>query len=168
MNPELKEIKEITQLTMFHKRSVQDILYEWTPRRSPPTAPHPQYLTSYCFSDDYLAVINEGAMKTGSTGSKGNWLGSPTSNRPEGGFLTGDIIQRDGNMGQSRGDTTQRDKLLCESSFRRSLTSSCTIHVVSWVQTGDQPVSQYVNRFKLHVGNLHVMQKILTLKYMHT
>lgn len=38
MNPELKEIKEITQLTMFHKKGVQDILYEWTPRSSPPAA----------------------------------------------------------------------------------------------------------------------------------
>lgn len=28
MNPELKELKEISQLTMFHKRSIQDILYE--------------------------------------------------------------------------------------------------------------------------------------------
>lgn len=37
MNPELKELKEISQLTMFHKRSVQDILYEWTPRSPPPT-----------------------------------------------------------------------------------------------------------------------------------
>lgn len=38
INPELKELKEITELTMFHKISVQDILYEWTPRRPPPTA----------------------------------------------------------------------------------------------------------------------------------
>lgn len=37
MNLEWKELKEITQLTMFHKRSVQDILYEWTPRSPPPT-----------------------------------------------------------------------------------------------------------------------------------
>lgn len=30
-NPDPEEIKEIAQLPMFHKRSVQDILNEWTP-----------------------------------------------------------------------------------------------------------------------------------------
>lgn len=72
------KVKEITQLTMFHKRSVQDILYEWTPRGSPPPTSRPS-ITSYCFAGDYLVMISEGAVKkTARTGSSGNWLGSPT------------------------------------------------------------------------------------------
>lgn len=65
-------------------------------------------------------------MKTVSTGSSGNLLGSPTFSPPEGGFLTGEIIQHDGNTGQARADKTELDVLLSLSSVRRLFTSSCT------------------------------------------
>lgn len=38
------------------------------------------------------------------TGSAGNAVGSPTFSPPEGGFLTGEIIQRDRSSGQARAD----------------------------------------------------------------
>lgn len=44
-------------------------------------------------------------MKTASTGSSG----SPTFSLPKGGFLTGEMIQHDGNTGQAMGDITEID-----------------------------------------------------------
>lgn len=66
---------------------------EWKPRRSAPTA--------LLATDNYLAMISEGAVKTGSAG---NAVGSPAFSPPEGGFLTGEIIQRDRSSGQARAD----------------------------------------------------------------
>lgn len=66
------------------------------PGRSPPTA--------LPATDNYLAKISEGAVKTGSAGRSGNALGSPTFSPPGGGFLTGEIIQRDRDSGQARAD----------------------------------------------------------------
>lgn len=65
-------------------------------------------------------------MKTESTKSSGSGLGSPTFGTPVGGSLTGEIIQHDGNAGQARGDTTETDGLLSESSVRRLFTSCRT------------------------------------------
>lgn len=59
----------------------------------------PPSITSYCFWDYYLAMISEGTMKTAGTGSSGNWVGSPTFSLPQGGFLSGEIFQHDGNTG---------------------------------------------------------------------
>lgn len=66
------------------------------PGRSAPTA--------LPATDNYLAMISEGAVKTGSGGSSGNTAGSPTFSPPEGGFLTGEIIQRDRRSGQAGPD----------------------------------------------------------------
>lgn len=66
------------------------------PSCSPPTA--------LLATDNYLAMIGEGAVKTGSRGSLGITLGCPTFRPPEGGFLTGEIIQPDRNSGQARAD----------------------------------------------------------------
>lgn len=66
------------------------------PGRSPPTA--------LPATDNYLAMISKGAMKTGSAGRSGKALGSPTFSPPGGGFLTGEIIQLDRNSGQARAD----------------------------------------------------------------
>lgn len=63
-----------------------------------------QYLTSYCFSDYYLVMVSEGAVKTARIGSTGNQLGSPTFSHTEGDGLTSDIIQYDENQADNRKD----------------------------------------------------------------
>lgn len=110
MNPESTEVKEINHLTMFHKENKCTGYPLWV-NASQVHSHYPPSITSYCFSDYYWAMISEGAVKTASTGSSGNWLGSPTFSPPKGGFLTGEIIQHDGNTGQARGDIKEMDGL---------------------------------------------------------
>lgn len=93
------------------------------PGRSPPTA--------LPATDNYLATISEGAVKTGSAGRSGKALGSPTFSPPGGGFLTGEIIQRD--------RTQARRGLMDEHGVEA--VPSVTL-AVSKVQTANQLVSK--------------------------
>lgn len=61
--------------------------------------------TALLATDNYLAMISEGAVKTGSGGGgSGSTAGSPTFSPPEGGFLTAEMIQCDRRSGQARPD----------------------------------------------------------------
>lgn len=94
---------------MFHKRSVQDILYEWTPRGSPPTALPVSHLILFLrllFSSDKVRE----PWKQAAQRVPESEVGSPTFSHPEGGLLTGDISQHDGKQGRARGDCLQAEK----------------------------------------------------------
>lgn len=83
-------------------------------------------------TDNYLAKISEGAVKTGSAESWGNTPGSPTFSPPEGAFLTGEIIQGDRKWGRARADGWAR----CGGCLQ------AVALAVSKVQTANQLVSK--------------------------
>lgn len=152
MIPKSKELKEITRLTMFHKRSVQDILYEWTPRSSPPPTSRPS-ITSYCFVGDYLVMISGGAVKTARTGSSGNWLGSPTFSESWG--RISDRWHYSTRWKHGSGPRWfNRDRWTPQSED----CLQAAVLVVSKVQTGNQLVSECKYRWVLSVGTVRLFR----------